>query len=144
MPNAWTTWVKGWAKRHNEAYGCALSNPKCSAAYRMSKQPNQPMEEAKPNVEPTLKPFDLIPPAMKPPAMKAKRGRPEIHTTAEAKYAAKLHSNKIKRRERSAEFPSLELVPLSKKAASKEVSKKVINSFYSSPLNQKKLVIVNK
>lgn len=140
MPNAWTNWVKNWAKRHNEAYGCALSNPKCSAAYRMSKQPNQPMDQAMPSTEPVLKPFDLI-----PPAMKAKRGRPEIHSTAEAKYAAKLHSNKMKRRERSAanqgDFPILNLAPLSKKAPAREV--KNLSAFYS-PLVPKKLVVVNK
>tara|TARA_R110000868_G_scaffold105509_1_gene289838 strand:- start:13 stop:261 length:249 start_codon:yes stop_codon:yes gene_type:complete len=30
----WTDWVKKYAREHNTTYGCALSQPKCSATYR--------------------------------------------------------------------------------------------------------------
>jgi len=30
----WTDWVKKYAEEHNTTYGCALSQPKCSATYR--------------------------------------------------------------------------------------------------------------
>lgn len=30
----WTEWVKSWATKHNTTYGCALSQPDCSAEYR--------------------------------------------------------------------------------------------------------------
>jgi len=32
--NRWTEWVKSWATKNNLAYGCALSNPNCSAEYK--------------------------------------------------------------------------------------------------------------
>jgi hypothetical protein len=117
MPNAWTTWVKDWAKKHNVAYACALADIDCSAEYRLQKEDKaniqqrkkaqkrltppsltQPMSEAFPNTQPTAKNVQIMP---RQPA-KAKRGRPVIHTTAEAKYAAKLLSNKLKRREKKA------------------------------------------
>jgi hypothetical protein len=30
----WTDWVKKYARENNTTYGCALSQPKCSATYR--------------------------------------------------------------------------------------------------------------
>lgn len=132
MPNAWTTWVKEWAKKNNTSYGCALSDIDCSAEYRLQKedkanaqqrkkaQPRmkppsltQAMDQAMPSTEPINKNIMIKPRPVMQPA-KAKRGRPVVHTTKEAKYAAKLHSNKMKRRERAAgggdNFPILNLV----------------------------------
>lgn len=37
MPNAWTNHVKQFAKENNLSYGCALSNPQCSASYKSAK-----------------------------------------------------------------------------------------------------------
>ena len=169
MPNAWTTWVKDWAKKHNVAYGCALADIDCSAEYRLQKEDKamekqhkaniqerkkaqkritppsltQPMSEAFPNTEPISKNIQIMP--RQPQPAKAKRGRPQKHATEEAKYAAKLLSNKLKRREKRAaeqeDFPVLNLGSLSKKAPSKPVK-----GFYAfhSPLIPKKLIIVNK
>jgi hypothetical protein len=119
MPNAWTTWVKDWAKKHNIAYGCALADIDCSAEYRLQKEDKaniqqrkktqkrltppsltQPMSQAFPSTEPIAKNIQIMP--RKPQPAKAKRGRPEKHATEEAKYAAKLLSNKLKRREKRA------------------------------------------
>lgn len=33
-PSRWTEWVKSWASKNNLSYGCALSNPECSAEYK--------------------------------------------------------------------------------------------------------------
>ncbi len=38
MPSAWVEWIKKFAADNNTTYGCALSNPKCSATYRRWKQ----------------------------------------------------------------------------------------------------------
>lgn len=37
MSSEWITFVKGWSAKHNVTYGCALSNPQCSADYRKEK-----------------------------------------------------------------------------------------------------------
>jgi hypothetical protein len=38
MPSAWVEWIRKFAADNNTTYGCALSNPKCSATYRRWKQ----------------------------------------------------------------------------------------------------------
>jgi len=34
MPSRWISWIKEWASEQGKSYGCALSDPKCSAEYR--------------------------------------------------------------------------------------------------------------
>ena len=34
MPNKWVSFVKDWAKKHNESYMCAMTKPECKSAYR--------------------------------------------------------------------------------------------------------------
>jgi len=38
MPSMWVEWIRKFAADNNTTYGCALSNPKCSATYRRWKQ----------------------------------------------------------------------------------------------------------
>lgn len=114
----WTDWVKKWAADNNTSYGCALSDIDCSAEYRLQKEdkaniqqrkkaqprlksPTQSMSQAFPSTEPIAKNIQIKPRPMTQPT-KAKRGRPELYATSEAKYAAKLLSNKLKRREKRA------------------------------------------
>lgn len=40
MPSKWVEFVKLYAKKNNKAYGCALSDPKCSEEYKKSKKNN--------------------------------------------------------------------------------------------------------
>ena len=37
MTNKWVEHIKTFAKSHNIAYGCALSNPECLASYKVKK-----------------------------------------------------------------------------------------------------------
>ena len=39
MVNAWITHIRQFAKTHNLAYGCALSNPECIASYTKPQKP---------------------------------------------------------------------------------------------------------
>ena len=35
--NPWVAHIKAFAKKHDLAYGCALSNPQCRATYKSTK-----------------------------------------------------------------------------------------------------------
>jgi DUF4097 and DUF4098 domain-containing protein YvlB len=81
MPHPWIDFVKQWALTHNMKYGCAMGDPKMREAYHSR---NEPKSEPEPE-----------------PVVIAKKGRPVKHESAEAKYTAKLESNKQKRREKA-------------------------------------------
>ena len=51
MVNQWITHVKEFSKKHNIAYGCAVSNPKCKEEYQNKKGSIKKQE-------PTKKPID--------------------------------------------------------------------------------------
>ena len=40
MPNAWVEHVRAFSKKHNIAYGCAISNEKCRASYHKKRGPS--------------------------------------------------------------------------------------------------------
>ena len=123
MPNRWIEFVKNWSKENNIAYGCALTKPEMKAAYhyRYPKVKNKgvaKLEESRPpaNVKskvtyPNLK-ITIPPPQeeeqdniqfdIEEEPARRKRGRPQVHMTAEEQYKAKLESNKQKRREKAA------------------------------------------
>jgi len=46
---AWTEHIKDFAKRNNMTYGCALSDPKCSAEYKEKRPPKLNKKEQKEN-----------------------------------------------------------------------------------------------
>lgn len=81
MPHPWIDFVKQWAQTHNMKYGCAMGDPKMREAYHAR---NEPKAEPEPE-----------------PIVIQKKGRPVKHDSAEAKYTAKLESNKQKRREKA-------------------------------------------
>jgi hypothetical protein len=81
MPHPWIEFIKQWAQTHNMKYGCAMGDPKMREAYHSR-------NDVKPEPEPEI-------------SMVAKKGRPVKHESAEAKYTAKLESNKQKRREKA-------------------------------------------
>ena len=87
MPHPWIDFVKQWAQTHNVKYGCAMGDPKMREAYHARK-------EVKPKT-------DSDSDSDSEPVVTAKKGRPVKHQTAEAKYTAKLESNKQKRREKA-------------------------------------------
>ena len=43
MTNKWVEHIKTFAKSHNIAYGCALSNPECLASYKAKKNTIKPL-----------------------------------------------------------------------------------------------------
>jgi hypothetical protein len=120
MPNAWVTWVKKWAKDHDISYGCSISDIDCVAEYRLQKEDTkmkqekkkaqkklippplyQPMDMGMPNMEPIKKNVIIKIPKKINIKIEKKRGRPVKYTTEQAKYEAKLLSNKLKRREKA-------------------------------------------
>jgi hypothetical protein len=75
MPNAWTDFVKDFAKRNNTTYGCALSMPKCKEEYR-EKHP-KPLTKKEKKETDLMGKEDAI--SMKIQE-KPKRGRPRANT----------------------------------------------------------------
>ncbi len=45
MTNQWVTHVKEFSKKHNIAYGCAVSNAKCKEEYKNKKMTKEPMKK---------------------------------------------------------------------------------------------------
>jgi hypothetical protein len=75
MPNAWTDFVKDFAKRNNTTYGCALSMPKCKEEYR--KKHPKPLTKKEKKETDLMGKEDAI--SMKIQE-KPKRGRPRANT----------------------------------------------------------------
>ncbi len=95
MPHPWIDFVKQWAATHNVKYGCAMDDPKMREAYH-SRNEVKPKPEFKSDFD-----SDSDSDSDSKPVITAKKGRPVKHKTVEAKYTAKLPSNKQKRREKA-------------------------------------------
>jgi hypothetical protein len=102
MPSAWVEHIKEFAKRKGLTYGCALSDPECSAEYKAKKPPKTSKKAGgaksaggaeKENISMTI-------------TEKKARGRPKKYATEEerkkAKSAKTIESNKRKKASKSA------------------------------------------
>jgi len=100
----WIEWIRAFAIKTNKSYGCALSDPECSASYRRkygdAKKVPQRVEKERMGAEDR----DAPPPPLPPPTpVSGKRGRTKKYATPAEAYQAKLESNKLKRQEHRAE-----------------------------------------
>ena len=99
----WIEWIRSFALKTNKSYGCALSDPECSASYRrkfgVAKKVPQRVEKERMGAEDrdAPPPPPPPPPPIEPEPVAQKRGR-KYATPAEA-YKAKLESNKLKRQQ---------------------------------------------
>ena len=125
--NRWTDFVKEWASDNDTTYGCALSKPECSQAYRAKygsrKKLTQKKERGMMGAEDKDAPNIQLTIAEEP----KKKGRPKKYATeAEAKRAKSLNTMEAKKR-RQAE-----------KRALKEAEKMGSEDFDVKPTKKKK------
>jgi len=99
----WIEWIRAFALKTNKSYGCALSDPECSASYRrkfgVAKKVPQGVEKERMGMEDRDAP---PPPEPEPEPEPPKRGRAKKYATSAEAYQAKLASNKLKRQEHRA------------------------------------------
>lgn len=124
--NRWTDFVKEWASDNDTTYGCALSKPECSQAYRAKygsrKKLTQKKERGMMGAEDKDAPNIQLTIAEEP----KKKGRPKKYATeAEAKRAKSLNTMEAKKR-RQAE-----------KRALKEAEKMGLEDFDVKPTKKK-------
>jgi hypothetical protein len=96
----WIEWIRAFAIKTNKSYGCALSDPECSASYRRkygdAKKVPQRVEKERMGAE-DRDALDFV--QRSPP----KRGRSKKYATPAEAYQAKLESNKLKRQQHRAD-----------------------------------------
>ena len=108
---AWTEHIKAFAKEHNTTYGCALSNPECSASYRAKRPQKLTKKEKKEVSGMETQDTNVAKKATITAVAVAKRkaGRPKKYATAEearkVKIVQSIASNK--RRANAKKHPTM-------------------------------------
>jgi len=115
----WIQWIKEFAKKTNKSYGCALSDPECSASYRrkygVAKKVPAKVERERMGMEDKDAPAPPVPPPPPPPPVEAVVEQP--------KPAKKARTKKVKPvAEPVVELPPPPPAPVTKKARAKAES----------------------